>query len=194
MFKKESLSKIKDYLFLICMSVVFGYILYFIVTLTYSEILASDSTFEAICQFPLLFIALIFFCFEALTLYALAFLIYNTLKDLFRKYKTATILIAILIWFTCAQGIFNRIVLGPRDNQVMAELLYKKSSKKEKYRIGAICSDGWKSSATGRGACSWHDGVKEWLYKTEIYHSKSFEECEVEAQQMNILVYYVYWW
>ena len=194
MFNKESLSKIKDYLFLICMSVVFGYILYFIVTLTYSEILASNSAFEAICQFPLLFLALIFFCLEALFLYGLAFLIYNTLKELFRKYKTATILIALLIWFTCAQGIFNRIILGPRDNQAMAELLYKKSRKTKEYRIGAICSDGWESSATGRGACSWHDGVKEWLYKTEVYHSKSFEECEVEAQQMNLLDYYVFWW
>jgi hypothetical protein len=192
MFKKESLSKIKDYLFLICMSVVFGYILYFIVTLTYSEILASDSTFEAICQFPLLFLALIFFCLEALFLYGLAFLIYNTLKELFRKYKTATILIALLIWFTSAQGIFNRIILGPRDNQAMAQLLYKKSSKTEKHRIGAICSDGTNSSATGRGACSWHGGVEEWLYETEMYHSKSFEECKDEAEQMSILDYYVW--
>ena len=32
------------------------------------------------------------------------------------------------------------------------------------YRIGAICRDGWQSSATGRGACSHHGGVSEWLY------------------------------
>lgn len=32
------------------------------------------------------------------------------------------------------------------------------------YRTGAICSDGSTSSATGRGACSWHGGVSEWLY------------------------------
>ena len=194
MFKKESLSKIKDYLILIVGSVFISGMSYFTVTLTYSEILASNSTFEAICQFPLLFIALIFLCLEALILYALAFLIYNTIKDLFRKYKTATILIALLIWFTCAQGIFNRIILGPRDNQAMAELLYKKARETKEYRIGAICSDGWESSATGRGACSWHGGVEEWLYETEIYHSKSFEECEVEAQQMNLLDYYVFWW
>lgn len=31
-------------------------------------------------------------------------------------------------------------------------------------RSGAICSDGSYSSATGRGACSWHGGVSEWLY------------------------------
>ncbi len=32
------------------------------------------------------------------------------------------------------------------------------------YRTGAICRDGWESSATGRGACSHHGGVSEWLY------------------------------
>jgi hypothetical protein len=74
----------------------------------------------------------------------------------------------------------------------MAELLYKKSRKTKEYRIGAICSDGWESSATGRGACSWHGGVKEWLYETETYYSRSLEECKDEAQQMNLLDYYVW--
>ena len=31
-------------------------------------------------------------------------------------------------------------------------------------RIGAICRDGTRSSATGRGACSHHGGVREWIY------------------------------
>ena len=31
-------------------------------------------------------------------------------------------------------------------------------------RIGAICKDGWRSSATGSGACSHHGGVAYWLY------------------------------
>lgn len=30
-------------------------------------------------------------------------------------------------------------------------------------RIGAICRDGSRSSATGRGACSHHDGVDHWI-------------------------------
>ena len=30
---------------------------------------------------------------------------------------------------------------------------------------GALCWDGWISSATGSGACSSHGGVKEWLYE-----------------------------
>ena len=110
----------------------------------------------------------------------------------FRNLKIASFSIFLLIWFTCAQGIFNRIILGPRDNQAMAELLYKKARETKEYRIGAICSDGWESSATGRGACSWHGGVKEWLNKTETYYSRSLEECKDEAEQMSLLDYYVW--
>jgi hypothetical protein len=32
-------------------------------------------------------------------------------------------------------------------------------------RISAICSDGTRSYATGRGTCSHHGGVSEWLYE-----------------------------
>ena len=35
----------------------------------------------------------------------------------------------------------------------------------EKVRVGAICNDGWRSSSTGSGTCSWHQGVREWLYQ-----------------------------
>ena len=31
-------------------------------------------------------------------------------------------------------------------------------------RTGAVCNDGWRSSATGSGACSWHGGVAYWTY------------------------------
>lgn len=31
-------------------------------------------------------------------------------------------------------------------------------------RSGAICRDGWRSTATGKGACSHHGGVSYWLY------------------------------
>jgi hypothetical protein len=31
-------------------------------------------------------------------------------------------------------------------------------------RVGATCKDGSSSDATGRGACSWHGGVREWIY------------------------------
>lgn len=48
-------------------------------------------------------------------------------------------------------------------------LSYVKKGKAKVYtvtggRIGAICMDGTRSSATGRGACSHHGGVSRWLY------------------------------
>jgi hypothetical protein len=40
----------------------------------------------------------------------------------------------------------------------------RKSNYTSGHRIGAICRDGTRSYATGRGACSWHGGVDHWLY------------------------------
>lgn len=36
-------------------------------------------------------------------------------------------------------------------------------------RLGAICADGWRSSAIGRGACSHHGGVAYWVYSETRY-------------------------
>jgi hypothetical protein len=41
---------------------------------------------------------------------------------------------------------------------------YTYTNTKTGGRTGAICRDGWRSSATGRGACSHHGGVSYWLY------------------------------
>lgn len=40
---------------------------------------------------------------------------------------------------------------------------YTYNSSQNGARSGAICNDGWHSTATGRGACSHHGGVKYWL-------------------------------
>ena len=44
---------------------------------------------------------------------------------------------------------------------------YKRPAQEKTYavRTGAICRDGTRSSATGRGACSHHGGVREWVYE-----------------------------
>lgn len=47
-------------------------------------------------------------------------------------------------------------------------------------RRGAICWDGWVSSSTGRGTCSHHGGVREWLHTRQrevevVVHSRSTE-------------------
>jgi antitoxin component YwqK of YwqJK toxin-antitoxin module len=55
------------------------------------------------------------------------------------------------------------------------------------YRIGAVCNDGTRSNATGRGTCSWHGGVNYWLTKKKKkfilgtgkysnYHPKSLND------------------
>jgi hypothetical protein len=46
------------------------------------------------------------------------------------------------------------------------------------YRIGARCRDGWRSHATGSGACSWHGGVAEWLYADDrvVHDTKTGRE------------------
>ena len=41
---------------------------------------------------------------------------------------------------------------------------YTYTTNNRGYRTGAVCRDGWISSATGRGACSHHGGVDHWLY------------------------------
>jgi endonuclease I len=47
-----------------------------------------------------------------------------------------------------------------------------------RYRIGARCRDGWRSHATGSGACSWHGGVAEWLYADDrmVHDTKTDRE------------------
>jgi hypothetical protein len=41
----------------------------------------------------------------------------------------------------------------------------KKETTTYEVRTGAICCDGTRSNATGRGACSHHGGVCKWLYQ-----------------------------
>lgn len=57
------------------------------------------------------------------------------------------------------------------DSKIFSDNNKKKVITKRKqhatnsaFRIGAICNDGTRSNATGRGACSWHGGVAFWLY------------------------------
>lgn len=42
--------------------------------------------------------------------------------------------------------------------------------KSSEYRTGAVCEDGTISDATGSGACSSHNGVKQWITKHSISH------------------------
>jgi hypothetical protein len=43
-------------------------------------------------------------------------------------------------------------------------------SEKRPHRVGAVCKDGTTSSATGKGACSHHGGVKCWQFSDGTCH------------------------
>lgn len=75
--------------------------------------------------------------------------------------------------FLFSQNIIN----GFTSAEKLAQKYYERSSYE--VRIGAICQDGWKSRATGQGACSHHGGVQNWKYK-KIYR-RSLIDCKEEA-------------
>jgi hypothetical protein len=55
-----------------------------------------------------------------------------------------------------------------KDETFLTEELYAEQKKLfVPGRIGAECFDGTFSKATGRGACSHHGGVREWIYAKE---------------------------
>lgn len=41
-------------------------------------------------------------------------------------------------------------------------------------RTGAVCEDGWRSGATGSGACSHHDGVDHWNHASKPFGDRLF--------------------
>lgn len=58
----------------------------------------------------------------------------------------------------------NNYTLSSVNEKEPINLKYQTESQR-KVRVGAVCNDGTRSKATGRGACSHHGGVKYWLYK-----------------------------
>src|SRR5690606_25566474 len=49
-------------------------------------------------------------------------------------------------------------------------------------RVGAVCSDGRNSRATGRGACSHHGGVSRWKHRET--QTRTASECRVIAERI----------
>jgi hypothetical protein len=92
------------------------------------------------------------------------------------KFKAAFIILGIIGAFSTP-----RIIDGLTPVETLTTKIHDRS--KYEYRIGATCSDGWHSNATGRGACSHHGGVAKWIYET-AYH-KTIEECRQEAEKIS---------
>ena len=92
-------------------------------------------------------------------------------------------------WYVFAIIIVIGVIASPRiiDGLTPVDTLTIKYHEQSKYifRVGATCNDGWQSSATGRGACSHHGGVKEWKYDTA--YKKSITDCRKEAEEKSWL-------
>lgn len=99
----------------------------------------------------------------------------KTGKPIIRKGFNLQQAIIFLIAITLLSGPVTFDVIG--TGLTSAEKLASECRERSKYsyRVGAICRDGWRSSSTGRGTCSHHGGVKEWIMKEE--YGKSEDDC-----------------
>ena len=98
-----------------------------------------------------------------------------------KQYWVGFIILLLFVLFSIAIFAGARIANGLSSVDTLTNKCLEKS--KYSYRVGAICSDGWRSSATGRGSCSHHGGVSRWLYEYEF--KKSFDECKQWAKQQS---------
>jgi hypothetical protein len=57
------------------------------------------------------------------------------------------------------ETVSNTVTLQP-----VAATQYYGTAVEEDESPGAICADGWRSYSTGRGTCSHHGGVSQWVY------------------------------
>lgn len=98
----------------------------------------------------------------------------NKIKIFLKKYWIGILLLAFIFSY------FTLPIIIDGFSSVETNTCKCLEKSKYKYRTGAICKDGWHSNATGRGACSHHGGVREWIYG-EAY-SKTRAECEELAK------------
>lgn len=101
----------------------------------------------------------------------------------FKSSVKAYFLVILFILFIAGSIFGPRVIDGFTSIEVLEQRCLEES--KFSYRVGAICQDGWRSSATGRGACSHHGGVKRWLYKEE--YRKTKKECREYAKERSWL-------
>lgn len=74
---------------------------------------------------------------------------------------------------TASENLYSKY-LDAAQKSNLAYKLYLKNI--EKNVIGSVCNDGWISSSSGRGSCSWHGGVASKRF--EYIHRYSKEECQ----------------
>ncbi len=86
----------------------------------------------------------------------------NPLRGIFY----ALMLLGILGISTKAQAQYQEAEIIEEEEEDDEEIIYLNELR----RTGAICQDGYKSTAIKAGACSSHGGVKYWLYTEEAEH------------------------
>lgn len=106
------------------------------------------------------------------------------------------VLLCVLIWASFKYGPILRDGLTPHDmlfERYKSERLNPDGirscirNSRSIYRIGAICSDGSVSRATGRGACSHHHGVAQWIMDTVYTRNEAscreliIQQCQKDA-------------
>lgn len=94
--------------------------------------------------------------------------------------KLPYVLLAVL-WLCFGKWAINRVEMGIQNPHKIAYKIYHETSYE--IRVGALCRDGWESTATGSGACSDHGGVAEW--KTNKVHKKTYRQCYKEALEIS---------
>jgi hypothetical protein len=69
------------------------------------------------------------------------------------------------------QPIQNNFYNNNNNQTIYSSKPKKKYQTKNKrlVKVGAECYDGTFSNSTGRGTCSYHGGVKDWIYEEEYY-------------------------
>jgi hypothetical protein len=106
-------------------------------------------------------------------------------RDSLFDYVTVFFQLGLAILFSTAFlfSLYNELEPRVRDGFSSIEELEKKcvESKKRYYRVGAICRDGSASRATGRGACSHHGGVRQWVH--DYYYAETVKDCENWARK-----------
>jgi hypothetical protein len=87
------------------------------------------------------------------------------------RWRAGLILVAIVAIFALANGDLH-LQLPDRDEPTPAAVASAApyadagppaTQASLTFRIGAQCTDGTSSTATGSGACSWHGGVLRWM-------------------------------
>ncbi len=86
----------------------------------------------------------------------------NVTVLVYRDFKNVSMAMPLAVYVDGKTALFNNNPTYLASGTTVSKIIER--AFRNGPRIGAICKDGWRSRATGRGACSHHGGVAYWLY------------------------------